>query len=1067
MQKLFEWLDRNLLKVGIGFLLFFIPLWPKIPLFDVPHTWVYIRAEDFMVLLVLGIWTILLFTKKVSLKTPLTMPIFLFWIIGAISTIHSILLVFPRLSNVFPNVALLSYIRRIEYMSLFFVAFSAMKDKRSIRSIITVLMITLLLVFGYGVGQKFFGFPAYLTMNEESAKGIAVQLSSQSRISSTFGGHYDLAAYLVLVIPILASMVFGFKNWLVKFSLLITISFGFILLFMTVSRISFFVLLLSLMIMLLVQRKKSIIILSFSVLTIVILLLLTFSPSLLQRFGNTVKEVDILLNSQTGEEIGHITKIQRTDLTNKIIKLKFYPNKNAVNLAVQDEIRDNKIASTAGIISSMTLPPTMPLLILPDAPTGENLPQGTDYINLPLSPIIETPTDYLSKNPKLNNPPESTVSAEFFDFRGPFLIKRVHAYDLSLTTRSQGEWPRAIDAFTRNIIFGSGYSSISLAVDNDYLRLLGESGLLGFFFFIGIFFIIVIYIRRTLPEIESPLERSFVIGFSAGLFGLALNAIFIDVFEASKVAYVLWLLTGITVGVISFYIKDNMDIINEIKTALTSTYAVIIYIFVASILLFSSIGKNYFIGDDFTWLRWAADRSDQSIFSSIINYFTNANGFFYRPGTKLYFLLMYSGFWLNQTIYYMMSILIHFAVTSLFFLISKKILKNFLLSVLAAFLFLILSGFTEVIFWISSVGHLFTVMFILLSLWMFMLWEEKQKTIYFIISCLSIFISVLFHELGVVAPLIIIMYQCIFKEKYSLKNIFDNTQNKILLLTILPYLVIRFFANSHWFNGDYAYNVFKLPFNIVVNIFGYLVLTLLGPASLPIYQGFRNFSKIYPVLGILVSILLFFILIVFYRTLVKKINQEERKIVSFACWFFILALLPFLGLGNIASRYSYLSSVGFILLLVFFMKKLYDYLLVIDDKLTGLAVITIFISIFSLVHLIQIQKGEKDWFDAGEKTKRFLSSTDAVYSDYWTKQKMQLYFVNVPIRQGDAWVFPTGLNDALWFKFRNPNIDVYQMSNVDEALDLIQGLPNEKVFEFDSRGMLIERKKCTIKPCYP
>ena len=42
--------------------------------------------------------------------------------------------------------------------------------------------------------------------------------------------------------------------------------------------------------------------------------------------------------------------------------------------------------------------------------------------------------------------------------------------------------------------------------------------------------------------------KSFIIGFSAGAIGLALNATLIDVFEASKVAFVLWALVGITLG---------------------------------------------------------------------------------------------------------------------------------------------------------------------------------------------------------------------------------------------------------------------------------------------------------------------------------------------------------------------------------------------------------------------------------------------------------------------------------------------------------------------------------------
>jgi hypothetical protein len=55
--------------------------------------------------------------------------------------------------------------------------------------------------------------------------------------------------------------------------------------------------------------------------------------------------------------------------------------------------------------------------------------------------------------------------------------------DRSTNIRLNVEWPRAIRAFTKNPLVGTGYSSITLATDNDYLRLLGEIGLLGFLSF--------------------------------------------------------------------------------------------------------------------------------------------------------------------------------------------------------------------------------------------------------------------------------------------------------------------------------------------------------------------------------------------------------------------------------------------------------------------------------------------------------------------------------------------------------------------------------------------------------
>lgn len=103
--------------------------------------------------------------------------------------------------------------------------------------------------------------------------------------------------------------------------------------------------------------------------------------------------------------------------------------------------------------------------------------------------------------------------------------------------RFNAEWPRAITAFRKNFITGTGLGSITLATDNDYLRSLGESGLLGFitFLIIPLFFVI-----KTL---KNPTKLSLI--FLGAMITFMVNAVLIDVFEASKTAYLFWIMMGI------------------------------------------------------------------------------------------------------------------------------------------------------------------------------------------------------------------------------------------------------------------------------------------------------------------------------------------------------------------------------------------------------------------------------------------------------------------------------------------------------------------------------------------
>jgi hypothetical protein len=157
-MKFIQKIQTNLLFIASLFLLVFIPLYPKIPAIGITHTWVYIRLDDFMVAAVYALYVIFLLLRKAKLKTPLTLPIFLFWAVGLISTIYAVFFIFPQLTNVFPDLAFLNYLRRIEYLGLFFVAFSSIRDKSQIKYVAWTLTLTLIVVVIYGFGQRFLHF---------------------------------------------------------------------------------------------------------------------------------------------------------------------------------------------------------------------------------------------------------------------------------------------------------------------------------------------------------------------------------------------------------------------------------------------------------------------------------------------------------------------------------------------------------------------------------------------------------------------------------------------------------------------------------------------------------------------------------------------------------------------------------------------------------------------------------------------------------------------------------------------------------------------------------------------
>jgi hypothetical protein len=1002
-MKAFRWISNNILFVLTLFFLAFVPLYPKIPVFGVTHTFVYIRIEDFLVSVAILIYLYLVFRKKVSLRTPLTLPIIAFWIIGLIATVSGVVFIFPHLPGVFPKIAALFYLRHIEYISLFFIAFAGMRDKKYVPYVIWTLVGTLLLVVLYAIGQRFIPgyFPAYSTMNEEFAKGIPLTLSALGRIQSTFAGHYDLAAYLVMFIPIVGSLVFGYKNWWIKLGLLIVGLLSVLVLLMTASRTSFAMYLVAVIFMLILQKQKKWII---PVIIISFILLKSFS-GLYSRYAAIVAPVNVIIDARTGKSVG----IAKT-------------NGNGFEV---DKTQSN----------GESLPPSQSQFVGIENGNGKNV--GSLVVN--------------------SNEKGSAVKT---NLEGDFVIKKAQALDISFTTRLQAEWPNAIKAFQRNILFGSGYSSISLATDGNYFRILGETGLLGFLSFGLIFLIFAIYTKKVLPDIESKSVRALLIGINAGILGLALNAVLIDVFEASKVAFVLWTVIGVGTGILKLYQKEKINFFREVRDVLVSLPSISLYLVISAFFLFSSMLHNFFVGDDYTWLRWAADcrmnyagncDSAKTIF---INYLLHAQDFFYRPGAKMYYYFLYKVGTMDPLIYHFFSLLFHIFVTLILFFVANKLFKSRFLATIAAAVFLVMSSHSESIFWIASAGHLITSYCIIAGLWFFMLWREKKNILYLLVSFVHVFAAPLFQELGIVAPLLIIYYTFLYDNNFSIKQTLTKWYVWVLAVQIPVYLLLRTISGSIWGTGDYAYNIVKLPINVIGNAMGYVGLSLIGPLFSPFYTMARTNGKAN--VGVVLIMGLIFVggLVFYIRYQLQNKNIQQKKLIFFSLGLFIIPLLPFLGLGNIADRYVYLSSAG---ALFFILSLIQPYMHTVHapGKNISLGLFLLLIVLYCGYNIGELNKLNNDWRQAGVITTNTIST---VSNEFLSAQALPehsaFYFVNVPIRYHNAWVFPVGLSDAMWLLFQNDQLVVKQFSTMSEAMQNTTIPSSTRIFIFTDKNEL-------------
>lgn len=1011
MKRLLRFLDKYSLKILVSFLLIFTVLYPKLPTFHITRTWVYIRLEDFVILSTVIIWMTQLLRRKAALPFALSLPIGSYWLVGLISVISSIFFIGPTLPNYFPHLAILNFLRRIEYMVLFFVAFSTIRSPKDIRDYFIILSVSLIGIIFYGFGQRYyiylwekfpeffknysFCFPSFQTGNEEFAKGIPLCLPYGARITSTFGGHYDLAAYLVLITPVILAVSLSFKKYINKILTFVLFIAGVILLIFTASRISFASYIIAVISTLTFYRRKLFII---PILILSIFLLIIFSESTAKRFLSTIRITSIVTNKQ-GQLIGE------------------------------------------------ALPPDLRIKIseIQGPPPAQNLPVGSGFIGLPqqvtqvaTSVAVIKKTLSAEEAIRLNL---TTGSIQISTVSGSFLIKQALVYDISFTTRFQAEWPNAWRAFLRNPLIGSGYSSISLATDNDYFRALGETGLLGLISFLLIFLLLGIAFREISPSINQRLVGGFVYGIAGGVIGLMINAILIDVFEASKVAESLWMVLGIGTGALMLYKTKPIPYKENIKKVFSSNIFISIYLFCLLLAGFLKNIGNFFVADDFTWLRWAA----QSIVSDIPKYFTDSQNFFYRPLDKTIVFYLYTLFSFQPQGFHVFILLLHFLTTLGVYFLALQITKNKLNAFLASVLFLFLPAHSENVYWFSTISVTLSSLFIIYAAIAFFHFRKNKSIPAYILSIIISVLAFLSYELAVVIPLLFILIDIILiRPKKNLSTFLSH----LPFIALVPfYFIVRSLTHAFSGGGDYSYSFNHLIPNVSGNIFGYIGLFLAGEGFLPLYNTLRSMLRedilLFAVIFIFILSLALFLITKYKKEIIKSYSNNNTKIIIFGILFGFISLLPYVALGNIAPRYIYLASSGFVISFILLLR-------LVKNRFIFLSIVTAIIIIFYQMVFTE----NSQWEKAGEITRNMLIDFRLDYGGL--TPATNIYFVNPPMKQENAWVFPVGLPDSLWFIYRESMPKIYQVNTINDAKIKIQnrGTLENYIFIFDKEAKI-------------
>lgn len=564
-----QWLDQHLLFVTTLFLMAFIPLYPKIPLWSpIEQYIVRVRLEDFFILFAGIVWLVQVIRGKIKWLSPMFWLVLAYVMVGAASTLSAIYYTQTvPMESLHIGKTLLHYFRYIEYFSLFFIAYGAVRKRQDVKWLMAFLALTVVAITLYGYGQKFFYWPVYSTMNREFSKGIRLYLTPFARVQSTFAGHYDMAAYLVVTLPIILALAYQSINKWLKLGLHVSFWLGSWLLVLSASRTPFGAYLVGVALVItltaLVQKgwlNKARFWFGRGIVTalMVLVLLFYFGADLFERLGHIINANPSL--AKMSQEVNTFRLRYISDETLAALPLtpaalqKMLPQTEPPLSGIStDELAAaaaKEVAATKDVASSKDQQPVA---------AGDH-PDATPIV----PPIFKAsdPTDMLPAGVYKDIPDEVEVITT--SPTGEKVVQRVQRKriysecalknELSLCIRLETLWPRAIEGFLMNPVLGSGYATLTKdgvevfteadSTDNNFLRTLGETGILGVVTFYGCVLLVLWQCLRSLKSTD-PLLKAVGIGLFGGTIGLLLNAIYIDVFAASKVAQTYWLICGV------------------------------------------------------------------------------------------------------------------------------------------------------------------------------------------------------------------------------------------------------------------------------------------------------------------------------------------------------------------------------------------------------------------------------------------------------------------------------------------------------------------------------------------
>src|SRR3989337_2601334 len=344
--------------------------------------------------------------------------------------------------------------------------------------------------------------------------------------------------------------------------------------------------------------------------------------------------------------------------------------------------------------------------------------------------------------------------------------------------------------------------------------------------------------------------------------------------------------------------------------------------FVISILVYLNCLQNSFVYDD-----------DSTIINNyFIRHWSNLPALFtskcfalsaeltYRPVVTLSYFIDYTFWHLNPLGYHLTNILLHSLNSVLIFIFGFQVSKNRTSALISALFFSSYPLFSEVVNAVGFREDLLAFLFLTLAFICYLKVNQHRNILYYSLSLFCYFLSLFSKEMAITLPILIILYDAVFKGTSYLKARYLYYLGYFFI--VFFYILNRFFFLHNPLESQVPYpqNSFFVNFLTMIPVLASYVKLLFLPFHL-------NADYVVPFsTSILkVSFWLAVFLFVAIGIFSFRLRFQNKHVFFFMLWFFVtlIPVMNIIPLGNImAERYLYIPGAGFSMIVACLLSKM-------------------------------------------------------------------------------------------------------------------------------------------------